>query len=231
MNLEFIGENLKRLRENIENIKAKNNIKREIKLVAVSKTFPIEYIIEAYNNGQRYFGENRVQEAENKIITLKDKDIEWHLVGTLQKNKVNKAAPLFSLIHSVDSFELADKISKKALEIGKKMEVLIQINTSGEKTKSGFCMEYSIIEENVGKMLELKNIEIKGVMTIGPLTEEENLIRKSFKSLREIRDKLESKIKIKLPEISMGMSSDYRIAIEEGSTILRIGSLIFGKRE
>jgi len=230
MNLEFIRNNLKRLLDDIRNIKEKNNIKHDIKLVAVSKTFPVEYIKEAYNAGQKVFGENRVQEAEEKINILKNLDIEWHLVGVLQKNKVNKAVPLFDLIHSIDSFELAQKVSKKAIDINKVQDILIQVNTSGESTKSGFKLDYSLIRDEVAKILELKGVRVRGFMTIGPLTDDRDLIKNSFKQLREMRDSIQKELKVDLIELSMGMSSDYDIAILEGATIIRVGSLIFGKR-
>ncbi len=199
----------------------------DIKLVAVSKSQPIEKIIEAADLGLRIFGENRVQEAKSKIEKIKDFDIEWHLIGHLQTNKVKEAVKLFTVIHSLDSDRLALAINKEAEKINKTQRVLIQVKLSEEETK------YGVKEEEVEKLCELclnlKNLQVEGLMTIPPYFENPEDVRPFFRKLREIRDSL-SKINPSIRELSMGMSHDFEVAIEEGATMVRIGTAIFGER-
>jgi len=228
MNPDFIKENWNKVQEIIYEtaIKVGRN-PDEIGVVAVSKGCPTSYIEEAVKLGIRKIGENRVQEAEKKISFLQDLQCEWHMVGHLQKNKIRDAINIFSLIHSLDSLELAYAIDKIAEKEGKKVDLLIQFNLSIESTKHGFLEEdfWKVYE----KIFELKNIQIKGVMTIGPLTSDKEVIRSVFRRLYEIWRKLNEDLKLNLPYISMGMSEDFKIAIEEGANLLRLGRVIFLK--
>ncbi|HPC37912.1 MAG TPA: YggS family pyridoxal phosphate-dependent enzyme [Exilispira sp.] len=222
-------ERIKKLLDEIDYLSSKSLFKEKVKLVAVSKTFGAEKILEAYDCGIRIFGENKVQEAICKIDILKEyKDIKWHLIGHLQSNKVKKCK-VFSLIHSIDSIKLLEEFSK--FEDSEKPDLLIQINSSKEETKSGLFIEdvYNFFD----KIIELglnKKLNIRGLMTIGPLTDDESKIRLAFRNTRKLYEDLQYKYNIKFDILSMGMSSDYKIAIEEGSNMVRIGSLIFGER-
>lgn len=200
------------------------------RLVVVSKTHSIERILSLYEAGVRDFGENRVQEALLKI-EQSPADIRWHLIGPLQKNKVRKALPYFSLFHSVDSLELAQKMHEVARETGKKPEILLQVNVSGEKTKHGLSPEEW--EAQLPQVERLDALLIRGFMTMAPFVEEESVVRSTFCRLRWWRDSLWKKYSFTKSwgELSMGMSHDYLLAMEEGATLLRIGSAIFGDRE
>ena len=196
--------------------------------VAVSKTKPVDDIEKIYNLGHKEFGENKVQELLDKYDKL-PKDIKWHMIGHLQTNKIKKVIPIISLIHSVDSLKLLKKINNEAIKINKVISCLLQINISNENNKYGFTIDQirKIFDNEVLK--DFKFIRIKGLMGMASFTENDNQIRIEFKNLKKIFDEL----KIKYPElkiISMGMSGDYKIAIEEGSNMIRIGSKIFGKR-
>jgi pyridoxal phosphate enzyme (YggS family) len=190
------------------------HIPKNVKLVAVTKNVPVEDISLVYELGCRDFGENRVQDALPKIEELPP-DIRWHFIGTLQKNKVKKVVGNFALIHSVDSVELAQEISKQGIDTS----ILLQVNTSGEESKQGFTEDE--FRRDLAMIQKMPYIQVKGLMTMAPLTEDVDQIRMCFRRLRELRDELG------LKELSMGMSHDYKIAIEEGATIVRIGSAIF----
>jgi len=218
-----------RLLNRIEDLSNSTSLKQKVVLVAVTKTFSADKILEAYNCGLRIFGENRIQEALIKIDQLKEyKDIKWHMIGHLQSNKVKKTK-IFSLIHSIDSIRLLEEIA--SFEENNKPEVLIQINSSLESTKSG--LNFNQVDPFFEEILEKKineKVKIRGLMTIGPLTEDRNRIREAFKNTRKIYEELQIKYKLDFDTLSMGMSGDYDIAIQEGSTMVRIGSLIFGER-
>ncbi len=220
-----IEERVKYILEVVENKKLKLGISYPIEIVAVSKTFPSTDVIKVINAGIENIGENKVQEAEKKFLELKDLNFKKHLLGHLQSNKVNKAIELFDVIQSIDSFELAERINKR---LSKKLDILIEVNTSGEESKFGIKPEEVV--EITGKILELNNIEIKGFMTIGPNTDDEREIRKAFRKLYEIREKAREIYRRDFLHLSMGMSEDFEIAIEEGATILRLGRIIFGER-
>jgi pyridoxal phosphate enzyme (YggS family) len=227
--MNHIKEQLAELRSSIEETaKAAGRKAEEIKLVAVSKTFPPEAISAAYGEGQRVFGENKVQELEVKSPVL-PKDIEWHLIGHLQSNKALKAIKLASYIHSVDSVKLLTRIDKLSLENSLKPKILLELNISGEDSKFGLNDEKAAMELALAAV-ECKNVDFKGLMTMAPFGADESELRNVFSGLRKLRDKMEKEFSIKLPELSMGMSSDYKTAIEEGATFVRIGSSIFGKR-
>jgi hypothetical protein len=225
----MIAENLAVLRQKIEETcKRSDRNPDEVKLIAVSKYFGVDAIIEAKNCGLTDFGENRAQELTLKYEKL-GKDVTWHFIGTLQKNKVKYAVNAAELIHSVDSLELVEEINNRASKIGKVQRILLEVKTSEEETKSGLETEIEILSL-VKRCSELKNIELKGLMTMAPLTEDANIIRKSFRDLRNLKDQIKNK-GYNLTELSMGMTSDFEIAIEEGATMIRIGSAIFGDRD
>ena len=196
--------------------------------VAVSKTKPVDDIEKIYNLGHKEFGENKVQELLEKYNKL-PKDIKWHMIGHLQTNKIKKVIPIISLIHSVDSLKLLKKINNEAIKINKVISCLLQINISNENNKYRFSIDQIREIFNSEILKDFKFIRIKGLMGMASFTENKNQIRIEFNNLKKIFDEL----KIKYPElkiISMGMSGDYKIAIEEGSNMIRIGSKIFGKR-
>lgn len=199
----------------------------ELKLIGVSKTQPIELISEAFNIGIKNFGENKAQELKQKAEQI-NYNVVWHFIGHLQTNKVKYIINHAEFIHSVDSIKLAEEINSKAEKINKKQKILLEIKTSEEESKFGLQNE-----DEVFKILEFcktkKNIEVVGLMTMAPFTDDEKQIRKSFSSLRLLKDKINS-IGYNLNELSMGMTNDFEIAIEEGATMLRIGTAIFGQR-
>lgn len=204
-----------------------------IKLVAVSKFHPAEAVIEAIKAGQNLFGENRVQEAAQKFDLVRSQGLspELHIIGSLQRNKVKEAVRIASMIQSVDRIELLDEIEKQCAKINKTIQILFEIHT-GEESKSGFESRQEV-ENAMDRFLAgaYPHIQIKGLMTMAPLTDNEELIRKSFRTLKELQADLEAKYRqFDFSELSMGMSNDYKIAIEEGSTMVRIGTAIFGER-
>jgi pyridoxal phosphate enzyme (YggS family) len=224
----MIAENIKHLRERIaaKCAEFKRNPK-EIKLIAVSKFFGVDVINEANKLGITDFGENKAQELRDKYELLGDK-VTWHFIGTLQRNKVKYAVRAASFIHSVDSSALADEINKEAKKLNKVQNILLEVKTSFEDTKAGL-----IDKEEVIKLAKhcstLSNVELLGLMTMAPFTDDVNIIRKSFSDLRNLKDEINQN-GFDLRELSMGMTNDYEIAIEEGATMLRIGSAIFGQR-
>jgi pyridoxal phosphate enzyme (YggS family) len=203
-----------------------------VNLVAVSKTKPVSDITEAYNSGQRYFGENRVQELLNKKDFL-PADIKWHLIGHLQSNKVKYIVPFISMIQSVDSYKLLVTVNSEALKHEKVVDCLLQIHIANEESKFGFSMHDLFENLQSDNVLNLGNVRICGVMGMATYTSDKEQVRKEFAYLADCFRTLENnffKGILYFKEISMGMSGDYEIAIEEGSTIVRIGSLIFGER-
>lgn len=199
----------------------------DIQLIAVSKRVPTEKIRDAFDYGQTVFGESKVQEAQGKIPDL-PAAVQWHLIGRLQKNKIRKALPLFDTIHSIDSLELAEAVNRVAGEEGQFPKIYLQTNLAGEMTKTGFSREELISEYD--QLLDLDRLQIMGLMAIPPSRDDEALTRLDFAAVRELRDELVEQSGIPLDGLSMGMSDDYEIAIEEGATIVRIGSAIFGER-
>ncbi len=224
----MIAKNLQIVRDRIaEKCFSVNRDISEITLIAVSKNFGISSISEAFNAGVLNFGENKAQELDEKFRELGSK-ITWHFIGNLQKNKVKYVVRSAEFIHSVTSLSLAEEINKKAGALNKNQKVLIQVKTSDEKTKSGLTDEAEVIDL-VSACKGFSNITPVGLMTIAPFTDDVNLIRKSFSELRKLKEKLNEQ-GLGLKELSMGMTADFEIAIEEGATMLRIGSAIFGKR-
>jgi len=200
----------------------------EVELVAVSKTHPAEAVREAYDAGQIVFGENRVQELVAKSPLLPSA-VRWHLIGHLQKNKIRKVLPLCELIHGVDSLELAVEMDRIAAECGLFPKVLLEVNVSGEGTKFGFVPE--VLASQLEQLLVLPRLQVEGLMTIAPFVEKAEEARPFFANLRALRDKLASVGGAPLPVLSMGMSGDFEVAIEEGATLVRVGSAIFGSRQ
>lgn len=230
--MEAIAENLARVRARIaEAAKASGRTPESVKLVAISKTFPAEAISSAIAAGQTCFGENRVQEAEPKIHKLSGAHkLDWHLVGHLQSNKAKKACELFNVIHSVDSARLATRLSEACLETDGRVSILLQVDLGHEKTKfgAGEAEVAAIVDEISG----LAGIRLDGLMTLPPFFENAEEVRPYFARLRELLETLESRRPGCLGQrhLSMGMSHDFEIAIQEGATMVRIGSSIFGER-
>ncbi len=205
----------------------------EITLMAVSKTFPVESIREAYAAGLRVFGENRVQEFAGKKDALRDlADATWHLIGHLQTNKAAKATELFDAVDSVDSLRMAEKLNAAAKSAEKILPILIEINVGGEAAKSGLAPNSSELNQILQSAAKWPNLKIQGLMTVPPYTEDPEESRPYFRQLREIRDNIATRAlpKIEMRVLSMGMSHDFEIAIEEGSTCVRVGTAIFGAR-
>jgi len=228
--MNTIAENLKRLEERIEKAALISGRKKEdIILVAVTKNVEPERIIEGIAAGIKIIGENRIQEAEEKFKFI-TRDVEKHLVGHLQTNKVKKTLELFDLIQSVDSLHLAQEISKRAEEKGRFAEVLIEVNASGEVSKYGVKSEE--VSNLVEQISELGNVKIKGLMTVGLLTDEMDKVRPCFVKLRSLFEFLKNlkKENVEMKYLSMGMSSDFEMAIEEGANMIRVGTAIFGAR-
>src|SRR6266513_2238590 len=199
----------------------------EIELVAITKTHPAEKVREAIEAGQTLFGESRVQEARAKIPELPS-NIRWHFVGHLQKNKIRHALPLFEIIHSIDSLALAQDINRIAQEEGLHPRVLLEVNVAGEGSKFGFAPDK--LREQMQELLALARLSIEGLMCIPPLGVESEDSRKFFVQVRELRDSLEKEFSVKLPQLSMGMTQDFAIGIDEGATLVRVGTAIFGER-
>jgi len=218
------------------NLQAYHNIKDSlpegVRLVAVSKTKPEEDIMTLYNEGQRIFGENKAQELKGKYEHL-PKDIEWHLIGHLQTNKIKYIAPFISMIHSIDSYELLKEVNKHAIKHERVLNCLLQFHIAQEETKFGFVLDECEAMLNDSGFADLQNIKICGVMGMASLTDKQEQIHREFHTLHEYFNLLKDKYFNNNPdfkELSMGMSEDYPIAIEEGSTLIRVGSAIFGAR-
>lgn len=231
MTIESIADRYRMIQEDVwQRTLACGRKLEEVTLIAVTKMHPTSFIQEAYKAGGRHFGENRVQEALTKIPALPS-DCNWHLIGSLQSNKVGKVlgSPI-KLIHSVDSFELAEKIALGSQARQKETSILLQVNISGEESKHGFSEQQW--EQVLEKLCQLPALRIEGLMTIAPFTDDIALIRKCFKELAILKDKWKRLVRDPaiFSHLSMGMSNDYGIAIEEGATLVRIGSAIFGGR-
>jgi hypothetical protein len=215
--------------ENLLSIK--NNLPEQVTLVAVSKTKPIPDLMEAYDAGQRIFGENKIQEMEEKWEQM-PKDIQWHMIGHVQTNKVKFMAPFVSLIHGVDSFKLLKEINKQAVKSDRVIDCLLQMHIAEEETKFGLDQEElnSIVASN--EFQEMKNIRITGLMGMATFTDNQEQVKKEFSQLKSIFAQLQTQPtdNCQLQILSMGMSGDYKLAIEIGSTMIRIGSSIFGGR-
>ena len=223
-----IAENLERVREQIAQTVAKaQRSVEDVELVAISKTHDAQKVREAVEAGQALFGESRVQEARVKIPELPS-NLRWHFVGHLQKNKIRHALSLFELIHSVDALALAQEINRIAEEEGLHPRVLLEVNVAGEGSKFGF--EPATLRAEMESLLALPRLSILGLMTIPPIADEAEASRKYFVQLRELRDQLQTEFHVDLAQLSMGMTQDFLIAVEEGATLVRVGTAIFGER-
>ncbi len=232
--MSSVVENLAAVRERIAAAASRAGRRpEEIALMAVSKTFPPAVIREAYQAGQRLFGENRVQEFAEKAPLLGDlAGAEWHLIGHLQSNKAAKAADLFAAVDSVDSLRLAEKLHAAAQKANKRLPVLIEVNIGGEAAKSGAPPDSPELEQLLVAAPALEALQFRGLMTIPPFTEDLQAVRPFFRRLRELRDRIGARHlpAISLDVLSMGMSHDFEVAVEEGSTCVRVGTAIFGER-
>ena len=224
-----ISENLAHLHEQItEACRRSNRPESEVALMAVSKVHPVEAILEAYAAGQRLFGENRVQEFQEKSPHLKDlAGAQFHLIGPLQSNKTTKAAELFDAIDAVDSLKIAQRLNTTATALGKKLPVLIEVKLSHEASKHGLAPDD--LPSLLAAMEELESVEAVGLMTVPPWSEDAEPARPYFRELRRLRDGSVARFP-RVTQLSMGMSNDFTVAIEEGSTCIRIGTALFGRR-
>ena len=229
-----IAENIARVRERIAvAARRAGRNPEEIALMAVTKTHPPESIRAAYAAGLRLFGENRVQEFASKADKLRDLEVaEWHMIGHLQSNKAASAVELFTAIDSIDSLKLAEKLNSSAQKLSKKLVVLIEVNVGGEAAKSGVAPNSPELEAILQAEPSLTNLQFRGLMTIPPFTENPEGARPYFRQLHSLRDKIAAQNlpAIRMDVFSMGMSHDFEVAIEEGSTCVRLGTAIFGKR-
>jgi PLP dependent protein len=233
-------EMIEMLRENWQIVKDKaeiaaiscNRLPEDIKIIAVSKTKPVEQVYAAIEAGMNIFGENYAQELHSKYMDFEQNNIkqpEWHFIGSLQRNNVKYIAPFVTMIHSVDSTKLAEEINKKAFDCNRIIDCLLQVNTSGEYSKSGEDPE--LILDLAKEVLLHKNINVRGLMSIGSFTDDEIISRQEFGILRDCLNLVNQKLGLNLKELSMGMTNDYDIAIEEGATMVRVGTAIFGNRK
>lgn len=229
-----IAENVAEIRERIAQAAARVGRSADsVVLMAVSKTMEPERIKEAYAAGLRVFGENRVQEFEGKSAALSElKDAEWRLIGHLQSNKAKKASELFHAIDSVDSLRLAERLNQAAMEADKRLSVLIEIKVGQEESKAGIPLDSPELENLLRAAPQLESLQIRGLMTVPPFTEDPEGARSYFRLLRDLRDQIVARklLGIQMDVLSMGMSHDFEVAIEEGSTCVRVGTAIFGAR-
>ncbi len=237
-----IAENMDRVRQNIADACARANRRLdEVTLVAVSKTHPAESVVEAAAAGAQHFGENRVEESEIKIPRVHEQvhtPVTWHMIGHIQSRKAKDVAELFQFVHSVDSLKLAARLSAARVEMGQPLDILLEINVSGEEAKDGFHAAHwdrdgqihDALWNDVQQILALPGLHVRGLMTMAPIVEDIEMARPVFASLAALRAELAESFHHPLPDLSMGMTDDYPVAIEEGSTMVRIGRAIFGER-
>ena len=218
------------LKERISNAAEESGRSPEaIRLVAVGKTQPVERIREAITSGAEIIGENYIQEAREKFDQLVQMDVQWHFIGHLQRNKAKYAVRMFDLIHTVDSFRLARELDRQAQKVNKIQPILVQVNISGEQTKSGVDEMQAM--ELIESVLGMENLRLEGLLTMPPFFDAPEKARPFFVALRQLRDRLVRELKIELKELSMGMTGDFEVAIEEGATLVRIGTALFGARQ
>ncbi len=230
MTQDELERNLDEIHERTSRAAARAGRKaEEVSLMAVTKTYDFETVMAAYRAGIRIFGENRVKEAEGKYRD-RPGDLELHLIGHLQTNKIKAARDLFSWFDSIDSLHTAEALNRRLAETGRKARFLVEINTSGEAAKSGYASYEDFLGE-AESLFALENLEPRGLMTVGPLTGDDREVRKAFRTLKACFDDMRKRFRLASADVlSMGMSSDYETAVEEGSTLIRIGTAIFGRR-
>ena len=225
--MSAISENTKRVQDRIDRAAQRSGRSADaVKLIVVTKTWPADVVQQVVDAGIRVLGESRVQEAQHKVPDVIGK-VSWHLVGHLQRNKVKQALPLFDLIHSVDTLRLAKEISRRAVQNNTPVRVLVQVNTSGEASKFGVSPSAAL--DLVGQIDELEGVSVAGLMTIGTFDPDPETARPNFVLLRQIRDRIAIH-KPHVSALSMGMTGDFEVAIEEGATMVRVGTAIFGQR-
>ncbi|HSU17937.1 YggS family pyridoxal phosphate-dependent enzyme [Longimicrobium sp.] len=229
METDGLAARLAEVRERIERARQRAGRTDGVTLVAVTKTHPPAVVQAAIRAGVADVGENRVQELGDKVDAVGRRAVRWHLIGHLQRNKVAKALPLFDLLHSLDSVRLAETLSAEAVKAGVTVRALVEVNSAGEATKGGFPAAGAV--DAVGRILELPGIELAGMMTMAPFTDDQAVVRRAFAATRELRDEAARQLPaFRGGELSMGMSNDFEIAVEEGATLVRVGSSIFGER-
>ena len=238
--MSIIADNIQGVQNNIaQSCERSGRDLDDIKLVAVSKRKPISAIIDAIDAGLQHFGENRVEESQDKIPNLRtDNPVTWHMIGHIQSRKAKYIAPLFQYVHSIDSVKIAQRIAKTIIE-PTKLDVLIQINVSGEDSKGGINAFNWQSDTGVQKQLRdeiqqiaaLPQLSVRGLMTMAPIVDDLEATRPVFRNLAKLRDELQQQLGLPFPELSMGMTDDYQIAVEEGATIIRVGRAIFGERK
>lgn len=222
-------ENLPRVEERIAAALARAGRDGAVGIVAVTKGHPPAAAEAALGAGLRMLGENRVQELESKVEAVGRERAEWHLIGHLQRNKVRKALPLFDLIESVDSLRLATELSEEAARSGREVRALVQVNTSGEAAKGGFSRDEAF--DGVASVVALPHLRVLGLMTLAPLTDDEAVVRRTFARARQLFERCGRELPgFRAEHLSMGMSGDFEIAVEEGSTLVRLGTVLFGER-
>lgn len=228
--MSVIADNLKQVQERVaEAAQRAGRCVDDVTLIVVSKTWPASVVQEAVDAGAVHLGENRIQEAQEKVHQVTG-DVSWHLIGHLQRNKVKVVLPIFDLIHAVDSVRLAKEIGKQAITNGQMVRVLVQVNTSGEASKFG--IEPDVAVDFVGEIAGLEGLRVEGLMTIGAFLPNPNDVRPNFVALRDVRDRIiDAQISgVSMDTLSMGMTNDFEVAIEEGATMVRVGTAIFGSR-
>lgn len=234
MTIRQVMASLDGVRQRIERARQRAGTSRDVTLVAVTKGHPLDVVRTALASGLRTLGENRVQELAAKVDAIGHADddgpIEWHMIGHMQRNKVRQALPLFDLVHSVDSPRLARELSKEAQRADTVVRGLVQVNTSGEASKGGFEGEQAL--DRIAQVCELPGLRVHGLMTMAPLTGDEAVLRRTFGGARELWSRCDEQIAgFEARHLSMGMSNDFEIAVEEGSTMVRLGTILFGERE
>ena len=229
MEPDVLAGRVAEVRERIERARDRAGRSGEVTLVAVTKTHPAEVVQAAIRAGVADVGENRVQELEQKVPAVGRGAVRWHLIGHLQRNKVAKALPLFDLLHSLDSLRLAQALSDAAVKSGATIRALVEVNSAGEETKGGVPAAEAV--DVVGRIAELPGLELLGMMTMAPFTDDQAVVRRAFQRTRALCEETARQVAgFKGHELSMGMSNDFEIAVEEGATLVRVGSSIFGER-
>lgn len=229
MESDGIAARLEQVRERIERARERAGRGEAVTLVAVTKTHPPDTVRAAIRAGVADVGENRVQELEGKVAAVGRDAVRWHLIGHLQRNKVKQALPLFDLVHSLDSERLAQALSAEAVRMGVTVRALVEINSAGEASKSGFAADESV--DAVGRIAGLPGLELAGMMTMAPFTDDVSVIRRAFAATRRACEEAARQVPgFRGQHLSMGMSNDFEIAVEEGATLVRVGSSIFGER-
>ena len=229
MEPDVLAGRVAEVRERIERARERAGRSGEVTLVAVTKTHPAQVVRAAIRAGVADVGENRVQELEQKVPDVGREAVRWHLIGHLQRNKVAKVLPLFDLLHSLDSLRLAQALSEAAVKAGTTVRALVEVNSAGEETKGGVPAAEAV--DVVGRMAALPGLELRGMMTMAPFTDDADVIRRAFRATRELCEETARQVAgFRGHELSMGMSNDFEIAVEEGATLVRVGSSIFGER-